>query len=260
MVEIHGQRRLGFGPVGRALKLGREIAKPHALPGAQDRDELDHVTELAHVAGPVMVEKHGAHLSRQPWRRAIVNCRKLRHECVDQDRDVTASFAQRRHRERDALDAVVEVFAKPAGTNFFGKRTQRRDDDARVDLQLLDPADTHEPSRLEEPQHLRLCCERHVGDLVEEECAAGRGLHLAEPAFVRAGERTALVPEQLAFEQRIRDRGAVDRHEWTASSRRQIVKPARHHFFAGAALADERHRHMLRRHRTQQTIEGAHHR
>ena len=54
---------------------------------------------------------------------------------------------------------------------------------------------------------------RQVADLVQEHRAAGRDLELALARAVRVGERAALVAEQLALEQRLGDRAAVDRHE-----------------------------------------------
>ena len=62
--------------------------------------------------------------------------------------------------------------------------------------------------------------ERHVADLVEEEGAAVGLLEAAPVApLVRAGEGALLVAEQLALEERLGQRGAVDRHEGAASRR-----------------------------------------
>jgi hypothetical protein len=47
---------------------------------------------------------------------------------------------------------------------------------------------------------------RHVADLVEEEGAAVRGLDAPFATAVGAGERALLVSEELALEQRLRDR------------------------------------------------------
>ena len=59
--------------------------------------------------------------------------------------------------------------------------------------------------------------ERHVADLVEEERAAVRGLELADAPLVGAGERAALVAEELALEELVRDRRAVERDERAAA-------------------------------------------
>ena len=88
-----------------------------------------------------------------------------------------------------------------------------RADDAHVDRNLLAPADALDHALLQEAQQLRLQRHRQVADLVQEQRAAVRGLDLAERLLGRAGERALLVAEQLALEQRFRDRGAIDGDE-----------------------------------------------
>ena len=65
---------------------------------------------------------------------------------------------------------------------------------------------------LQHPQQSRLRVQRHVADLVEEQRAA---FGLLEPAGRRvgAGERAALVAEQLGLDQVARDRRQVDGDE-----------------------------------------------
>jgi hypothetical protein len=74
-------------------------------------------------------------------------------------------------------------------------------------------ADAVEPALLQHPQELALERRRQLGHLVEEQ---GPGVGLLEPprgARAGAGERAALVTEQLGLVQRLRDRGAVDGDE-----------------------------------------------
>src|SRR5881409_2303847 len=58
----------------------------------------------------------------------------------------------------------------------------------------------------------------------------------------RTGERALLVAEQLRLEQRLGQRGAVDRDERTAAPRRARVDRARDELLARAALALDEHR------------------
>ena len=71
--------------------------------------------------------------------------------------------------------------------------------DAPVAAEPLDRA------LLEHAQQLRLHRQRDALDLVEEERAAVRELDLADALVDRAGEGAALVAEELALEQRLRD-------------------------------------------------------
>src|SRR5208283_4613843 len=120
---------------------------------------------------------------------------------------------------------------------------------ADVGLDLRGPADAHEAKVLQEAEELGLHRHRHLSDLVEEERAPRGGLDLPLHELARAGERAALVTEELALEERLRDGGAVDRHERPATTLGELVRPPREHLLARAALADERERHLLRRDR-----------
>src|SRR2546428_349253 len=95
---------------------------------------------------------------------------------------------------------------------------------------------------LEDAQELRLERGRHVADLVQEDRAAV-GLR-EEPGCVadRAGEGAAHVPEELALEQRLGERAAVDGHERPLAARAVRVDGACDEFLAGAALAEDEHR------------------
>src|SRR5215210_6795133 len=57
-----------------------------------------------------------------------------------------------------------------------------------------------------------------------------------EPALCRSRERTFLVTEQLALDQRLSQRADVHRNERLVPPRAQAVERARDELFAGAAL------------------------
>src|SRR5262249_41536585 len=91
-------------------------------------------------------------------------------------------------------------------------------------------------------QELHLEVQRELADLVEEERAAVRFFEEAAPIRVRVGERALLVAEELALEQVLRDRAAVDRHEGHVLARRTLMDRARDELLADAALALDEHR------------------
>ena len=89
----------------------------------------------------------------------------------------------------------------------------RRRHDARVEGHLGVAADRAHRALLQRAQQLGLELQRQLADLVEEERAA---LGLAEQAGargLRVGERAADVAEELAVEEVLGQRGAVDRDE-----------------------------------------------
>ena len=63
-----------------------------------------------------------------------------------------------------------------------------------------------------------------------------------------AGERAALVTEQLALKQRFAKCGAVDGDERPARPRAAGMNRSCHHFFSGAALTQQEHGRVGARH------------
>ena len=79
--------------------------------------------------------------------------------------------------------------------------------------------------------------EVELGDFVEEKRAAMGHFHAPWFRSVGPGEGSFFVSEELAFEQRARNRRAVDFHERTISPGRKAVDHACDDVFASAALA-----------------------
>src|SRR5262249_42003221 len=88
---------------------------------------------------------------------------------------------------------------------------------------------------------------RDVADLVEEDRPAVRDLEAALLARARAGEGAALVAEELAEQQRLDERRAVDLHEGLVAPRRAVVDRVGDELLAGAALAADEHEAVARR-------------
>ena len=108
-------------------------------------------------------------------------------------------------------------------------------------------ADALELLLLQRAQQLDLHRGRDVADLVEEQRAAVGELEPAELLLDRAGERALLVAEQLALEQRLGQRAAVDLDERAVRALAEPVDRARDQLLAGAALAGDEHGGVARR-------------
>src|SRR5439155_5746941 len=102
-----------------------------------------------------------------------------------------------------------EIFAKLSLRDARLQVSVRRREHAHVDLQRLVSADAFELARLQEAQELHLRRQRDLAHLVEEERAAVRLLEAAFAPADGAGERALLVSEELALDQRLRERRAV---------------------------------------------------
>ncbi len=161
---------------------------------------------------------------------------------LDQCRKVVPSRSQWRQRDREDAQAVVQVAAEFSGVHHLRQVPVGRGDDPHVRPDRLVPADPLKPTILQHPEHLRLGQRRHVADLVEEQRPAVALLEDADPLAIGAGERPLLMAEQLALEQGLGDRGAVDGQEGAGRAATVLVDCPGHQFLARAALAQDQRR------------------
>ena len=103
-------------------------------------------------------------------------------------------------------------------------------------------ADASDLAALERAEELRLQRGVEIADLVDEERAAVRVLEDACARRDRAGERAALVTEQLRLDEARRDGRAVEDDERLARARPRLVERLGEHLFARAGLAFDRRR------------------
>jgi hypothetical protein len=117
-----------------------------------------------------------------------------------------------------------------------------RRDDAQIQRALARAADRPHRLRLQHVQELGLERRRHLAHLVEQQrSTVGLG---EQPASIRArsGEGSFDVPEQLALQQRLGKRRAVDAHERLRVPRALRVNDVRDEALAGAGLSRQQHR------------------
>ena len=113
---------------------------------------------------------------------------------------------------------------------------------------------------LQEAQQHALRARRHRLDLIEEQRATFCLGHEAAARLARIREGAALVAEQFALDQAIRQRPAIDRDEGTVASVAKIVQRAGRKLLAGAGLALDQYRRIDRRHAADQAQRFGEHR
>src|SRR5208282_3673052 len=144
------------------------------------------------------------------------------------------------------VQTIIEIVAElPLGDHPL-EIAVRRADDAHIDLQRLAAAEPLDDLVLEEAQQLGLHAHRNVADLVEEHRSAVGALDLPDGLLDSAGEGALLVAEELALEQGLRDRGAIDGDEGPPRTRAELMDGLRQHLLAGSALAAQHHRDVRR--------------
>jgi hypothetical protein len=99
--------------------------------------------------------------------------------------------------QRDAGDAVVQVFAEQAVAHVVFQLAVGGGDDAHVHLHRARAAHRPHLAFLQHAQQLDLEGGRGFADFVEEHGAAVGTLEQADVVFHRAGEGAALVAEQF---------------------------------------------------------------
>ena len=211
-------------------------------PGAQDHRALDHVAQLAHVAGPV-VPLQPLHVpAGDALDRLVHGGAELLHRRPDQQRDVLAALAQRRHADREDGEAVEEVPAEAPRLDLGPEVAVGGGDDPDVGVQRPRAADALELALLEDAQQLGLQLQRQLADLVEEDRRAVRHLEAARLAGHRPGVRPLLAAEQLALDQGRGQRRAVDLDHRPGAARAELVDPLRDQLLADPGLAFDEHR------------------
>ena len=111
------------------------------------------------------------------------------------------------------FESEVQVLTKPTAADLRRQILVGGGQHSRVDANPCRAAHRLHHLLLQHAQHLRLRLQTHVADLVEKNRAAVRRLELAAPIGDGAGERATHMPEQLALDQLLGNRGAVDLDE-----------------------------------------------
>src|SRR5499426_577166 len=158
--------------------------------------------------------------------------------------NVVAAVAQRRHADRDHVQAVIEIFAEAPVFDHGLEVAVGGAQHAHVDLDRPRAADARDLFLLQGAQEFGLHARADLSYLVQEERAFVG--YLEEPFLlgVRPGERAFLVPEEFRFEQVFVDRRAVDGLEPFSGARAGFVDGAGDALFAGARFAADQHRRV----------------
>src|SRR6266702_1464865 len=216
-----------------------QVADAEDLALAQDHGALDDVLELAHVALPGMRHERAQSVAIDTAHPAVELPVELAYEMIRKQRDVLRMLTKRRQRDMDDVQAIKEVAAEPPGLDFPGEIPVGARDDADVDPHGLRAADRPHLLLLDRAQKLHLQVHRHLADLIEKDRAVVGCDEQSRASLHSAGEGTLHVPEELAFQKRLRDGSAVDGNERLSAPRTGGVDGAGDQFLAGAALAGD---------------------
>src|SRR5580698_8348730 len=166
------------------------------------------------------------------------------NELARKRRDLAAARTQRRDREGDPVEPEEEVLPERARANLRGQIAIGRADDSHVDVPRPEAAHPRDLAILEDSQELGLHGQGELGDLVEEQASAVGNLEETRLRLDSAGERAALVSKELALEQRVRKRGAVEAHVGGARAWGATMQRVGQDVFPGARLSEQNDRQI----------------
>jgi hypothetical protein len=122
---------------------------------------------------------------------------------ICQHQDVTRTVAQRRGPQRYHIHAMIQIFAKSPAPHFRRQVAIGRRQQPYVELHSLGAAHPFEFALLQNAQKLGLQSQRQFADLVKKHGTALRNLQLSFFLGDRTSERSLLMTEQLALQQRL---------------------------------------------------------
>jgi len=123
------------------------------------------------------------------------------HEIPDELRNVRLSFTKRRKRNREDIQAVVQVFAKFTVVNHLPEIAVGGGDDTDVDARRACATDRFEFAFLKNAEQFGLKVQRHIADLIDEKRSTICKREAVEMRSQFAREGTPFVSEELAFEE-----------------------------------------------------------
>src|SRR5438477_1752727 len=157
------------------------------------------------------------------WRKSADGAAIFRGEPIEkmlcQKTGIADPIAQRRHLYAYFVDPVEKIFPESAIGNQLRQILMRRADNPYIHLDRATATNPLDDLILKKAQKLDLNRLRDVADFIEEQCAVVRSLNLSDDLLDCASEGASLVPEQLAFEQRLGNSRAAQWNERATCSR-----------------------------------------
>ena len=163
-------------------------------------------------------------------------------EMIEQQMDVFLALAKRGKRNRDHVQAVIQVLAEAPLTHQLKQLHVARGDDAHVHFDDLIAAKAHEFAFLNHAQELGLRFRPDRGNFIEKNRALIGDFKEALLRSHGARERAFHVAEELRLEQVHGNRASIDRHERLVRARRRGMNRLGNQLFARTALAMDEHR------------------
>jgi hypothetical protein len=227
---------------GGGADIFRKIFRSEFGPFAEDDGAFERIAKFANVAGPIVRGEQAAGGGAKLPTGPMVNDGERLQQKIGERKNVRAAFAQRRNRDGQNVQAEKKIFAELAGGDGGLEVGVGDGDEARFDVKRFGAAEALEGALLQNAKHFCLRVGRERGNFVENDGAGAAEFEAAEFAVHRAGEGTAFVAEEFAFDEGGRKRSAIDFEERRVAARAEFVDEPRKMIFAGAGFAGDEER------------------
>ena len=167
---------------------------------------------------------------------------------MGQQMDVPVPVAQRRQRHLHHRQPVIQILAKRILRHGLLQINIGRGHHAGIHRNRLPPADPFNRLFLQKTKQLHLQRHGDFTNFIQKKRSVGGRLDPAFSLNMGAGERAFFVSKQFTFQKRFRDGPAIDGHERPFLAMAPPVNRPRRHFLSRAALSQNQHRSLRRRH------------
>ena len=134
----------------------------------EEQKALDCIAQFAHIAGPRILFERFESGGREGFRLPSILLANALAEMIGQQRDIALAIAQRRQRDGEHVDAVVQILAKRPVLHLLFEIAMRGDDDADIHSNGSRSADALDFAFFENAQQFRLHDGGHVANFVEK--------------------------------------------------------------------------------------------
>ena len=200
-----------------------------------------HIMQFPHIAGPVILQEklwHGR-IDRIGYSLFF---RQSLQKMPEQQQNVFAAFAQWRYRNRNHIQAIIQILPEYSLRHRLDQVLVRRANQPHIRGNHPVAADPGHGFFFNDPQQGRLLFQRHIADLVQKEGPAGGQFEFSRPALPPGpGKSAPFVTEQFAADQFPWNRAAVQRDIGTAAPGAAMMDRLSKQFFAGSAFALQQH-------------------
>ena len=140
--------------------------------------------------------------------------------------NVRAALAQRRNEDSKNVQAEIKVFAEMAGLYGGGKIDVGEGDETGGDMQSFGSTEPFEGPFLNDAEKFALGGGGKRSDFIEDDSAVAAQFQATELALFRAGKSAAFVAEEFAFDEFLREAGAIDFEKWSVTPRTKFMDDA----------------------------------